>query len=207
MIPANLTHYIETEIIPRYEKFDKAHNLSHVQAVIEESLSLAKQYDVNESMAYTIAAYHDTGLCHDRATHHLISGEILKQDVTLRQWFNEIEIETMKEAVEDHRASTDHEPRSIYGKIVAEADRVIDPTITLRRTVQYGLKQNPAADEVWHYQRFHKHLMEKYAPGGYLKLWLPDSKNAERLKELQSIIADEVHLKSIFHRMFEEEKR
>ena len=35
MIPANLTHYIETEIIPRYEKFDKAHNLSHVQAVIE----------------------------------------------------------------------------------------------------------------------------------------------------------------------------
>ena len=41
-------------------------------------------------------------LCHDRATHHLISGEILKQDVTLRQWFNEIEIETMKEAVEDH---------------------------------------------------------------------------------------------------------
>ena len=207
MIPANLTHYIETEIIPRYEKFDKAHNLSHVQAVIEESLSLAKQYDVNESMAYTIAAYHDTGLCHDRATHHLISGEILKQDVTLRQWFNEIEIETMKEAVEDHRASTDHEPRSIYGKIVAEADRVIDPTITLRRTVQYGLKQNPAADEAWHYQRFHKHLMEKYAPGGYLKLWLPDSKNAERLKELQSIIADEVHLKSIFHRMFEEEKR
>ena len=134
MIPANLTHYIETEIIPRYEKFDKAHNLSHVQAVIKESLSLAKQYDVNESMAYTIAAYHDTGLCHDRATHHLISGEILKQDVTLRQWFNEIEIETMKEAVEDHRASTDHEPRSIYGKIVAEADRVIDPTITRRST-------------------------------------------------------------------------
>ena len=53
-----------------------------------------------------------------------------------------------KEAVvEDHRASTDHEPRSIYGKIVAEADRIIDPDITLRRTVQYGLKQNPAADK------------------------------------------------------------
>ena len=109
----------------------------------------------------------------------------------------------MREAVEDHRASSDHEPRSIYGKIVAEADRIIDTDTTLRRTVQYGLKQKPAADEAWHYQRFHKHLMEKYAPGGYLKLWLPDSKNAERLKELQSIIADEVRLKSIFHRMFE----
>ena len=206
MIPANLTHYIETEIIPRYEKFDKAHNLSHVQAVIEESLSLAKQYDVNESMAYTIAAYHDTGLCHDRATHHLISGEILKQDVTLRQWFNEIEIETMKEAVEDHRASTDHEPRSIYGKIVAEADRVIDPTITLRRTVQYGLKQQPEADKEWHYQRFHQHLMDKYVPGGYLKLWLPDSKNTERLKELQTIILNEELLKKTFNKLFSEEK-
>ena len=95
MIPATLTHYIETEIIPRYEHFDKAHSLSHVRTVIEESLALAKEYDVNESMAYTIAAYHDTGLCRDRATHHLVSGEILKQDTTLRQWFNEEEIETM----------------------------------------------------------------------------------------------------------------
>ena len=97
MIPATLTHYIETEIIPRYEHFDKAHSLSHVRTVIEESLALAKEYDVNESMAYTIAAYHDTGLCRDRATHHLVSGEILKQDTTLRQWFNEEEIETMRE--------------------------------------------------------------------------------------------------------------
>ena len=107
----------------------------------------------------------------------------------------------------DHRASTDHEPRSIYGKIVAEADRIIDPDITLRRTVQYGLKQNPTTDEEWHYLRFHKHLMEKYAPGGYLKLWFPNSKNAERLKELQTIIADETLLKSVFHRLYAEERR
>ena len=207
MIPATLTHYIETEIIPRHEHFDKAHNLAHVRTVIEESLALAKEYNVNESMAYTIAAYHDTGLCRDRATHHLISGEILKQDKMLCQWFSEEEIETMNEAVEDHRASTDHKPRSIYCKIVAEADRVIDPVITLRRTVQYGLKQKPEAEKEWHYQRFHQHLMEKYAPGGYLKLWFPKSKNAEKLKELQKIIADEVRLKSIFQQLFAEEKQ
>lgn len=205
MIPETLTHYIETEIIPRYEAFDKAHNLSHVQTVIEESLSLAQQHNVNESMAYTIAAYHDTGLCRDRATHHLISGEILKQDTALRQWFSEEEIETMKEAVEDHRASTDHEPRSIYGRIVAEADRAIDPVITLRRTIQYGLKQRPEANVEWHYERFHQHLMEKYAPGGYLKLWFQVSKNAERLKELQAIISDETLLKETFDKLFAEE--
>ena len=207
MIPTTLIHYIETEIIPRYELFDKAHNLSHVRTVIEESLSLATKYNVNESMAYTIAAYHDTGLCRDRATHHLISGTILKQDATLRQWFSEEEIDTMKEAVEDHRASADHEPRSIYGKIVAEADRVIDPVVTLRRTVQYGLKQKPEAGEEWHYQRFHQHLMEKYAPGGYLKLWFPESENAKRLKELQKIIADEKQLKNTFQQLFAEEKQ
>ena len=179
MIPQALIHYVETEIIPRYEHFDKAHNRSHVQTVIDESLALAE----------------------------LVSGEIIAADSNLLQWFDKEEMAIMREAVEDHRASSDHEPRSIYGKIVAEADRIIDTDITLRRTVQYGLKQNPAADEAWHYQRFHKHLMKKYAPSGYLKRWLPDSKNAERLKELQSIIADEVRLKSIFHRMFEEEKR
>ena len=181
MIPQNLIHYIETEIIPRYEHFDKAHDRSHVQTVIDESLALAKLYpQADKRLVYTIAAYHDTGLCRDRATHHLVSGEIIAADSNLLQWFGKEEMAIMREAVEDHRASSDHEPRSIYGKIVAEA---------------------------WHYQRFHKHLMEKYAPGGYLKLWLPDSKNAERLKELQSIITDEVRLKSIFHRMFEEEKR
>lgn len=72
MIPATLTLYIESEIIPRYKAFDKAHNLSHVRTVIEESLALAKEYNANESMAYAIAAYHDTGLCQDRATHHLV---------------------------------------------------------------------------------------------------------------------------------------
>ena len=172
MIPQTLIRYIETEIIPRYEHFDKAHNLSHVQTVIDESLALAKLYpQADERLVYTIAAYHDTGLCRDRATHHLVSGEIIAADANLLQWFDKAEIKIMREAV------------------------------------QYGLKQNPTADEAWHYQRFHKHLMEKYAPGGYLKLWFSDSKNAGRLKELQTIIADEIRLRSIFHQMFEEEKR
>ncbi len=49
--------------------------------------------------------------------------------------------------------------------------------------------------------------MDKYAPGGYLKLWFPNSKNAERLKELQKIIADEAQLKHIFQQLFVEEKQ
>lgn len=57
MIPQTLIRYIETEIIPRYEHFDKAHNLSHVQTVIDESLALAKLYpQADERLVYTIAA-------------------------------------------------------------------------------------------------------------------------------------------------------
>lgn len=206
MIPQALITYVETEIIPKYNKFDKAHNLSHVQTVIAESLYLAKQCpEADERLVYAIAAYHDTGLCEDRDTHHLVSGKILISDINLNQWFSNKELLLMKEAIEDHRASNKHEPRSIYGKIVAEADRIIDPQITLRRTVQYGLKQNPSNDIDWHYQRFHKHLMEKYAPGGYLKLWFANGKNAERLKELQETIMDKTKLRKIFQQIFTEE--
>ena len=135
-----LYDYIEEYIIPRYKAFDKAHNLDHVAHVIERSLKLASHYDVNTDMVYTIAAYHDVGLCEGRERHHIVSGEILSNDVMLSQWFTPQEIATMREAVEDHRASNGHEPRSLYGCIVAEADRLIDPDTTLRRTVQYGLK-------------------------------------------------------------------
>lgn len=206
MIPEDLQQYIETEIIPRYNNFDRGHNISHARTVIEESLTLAANYpDVNLSMAYTIAAYHDTGMCKDRKTHHLVSGEILVADKNLRKWFSEEEILIMKEAVEDHRASSNREPRSVYGKIVAEADRLINEDTVFRRAVQYGLKQNPSADIEWHYKRFNDHMEEKYAPGGYLKLWIPGSGNDTKLKELQSIIANKPELRKRFEKIFAEE--
>ena len=205
MIESALQEYIEQHIIPLYAAFDKAHNLSHVDAVIERSLVLARQYNAYADMAYTIAAYHDLGLCKGREFHHIVSGEILTADETLRQWFTPEQIDTMREAVEDHRASTDHAPRSIYGCIVAEADRQIDPDTTLRRTVQYGLKHLTTSDREEHYKRFCHHLQEKYAEGGYLRIWLPESDNAMRLQELRGIIADTVALRQLFDKIFDEE--
>ena len=119
-----LIHYIEQDILPRYDHFDAAHQRNHAEEVIERSLALAEHYEVNTDMVYAIAAYHDTGLCEGRDTHHLVSGRIIREDMKLRDWFDEDQIETMAQAAEDHRASSGHEPRSIYGKIVAEADRL-----------------------------------------------------------------------------------
>lgn len=205
-LPADLQRYIYEKIILQYANFDKAHQIDHVEYVIEESLKLALYYEVDSSMVYTIAAYHDLGLCEGRELHHIVSGKMLLADETLRRWFTDDQMQQMREAIEDHRASNTYAPRSIYGKIVAEADRMIDPEVTLRRTVQYGLSHYPEMNQEQQYERFCKHLADKYAEGGYLKLWIPQSQNAVRLAELRRLIEDEDELKEVFDRLYLEEK-
>lgn len=204
--PALVAH-IETQILPRYRHFDRAHSTDHVLQVIERSLTLAAPYGLSPAMVYTIAAYHDTGLAEGREEHHLAGGRILAADPALRRWFSGEEIATMREAVEDHRASSDHEPRSIYGRIVAEADRCIDPPTIIRRTVQYGLAHYPALTREEHYARCLDHLRHKYDEGGYLKLWIPESDNARRLEELRAMIRDTATLRRLFDTLFDEEQR
>lgn len=205
MVNEEIKKYVEEEIIPRYDNFDKAHGRSHVETVIRQSLELARKYDVNVDMVYVIAAYHDLGLSDGREYHHISSGKILLSDGALGKWFTAEELMIMSDAVEDHRASASHEPRTIYGMIVAEADRQIDIETILRRTVQYGMKNYPEYDKEEHYSRFMSHLMEKYAEGGYLKLWIPESDNAGRLEELRAVIKDEVLLRKMFERIYNEE--
>ncbi len=206
-IRRELRDYIEQQIIPRYRTFDRAHNLDHVRAVIDRSLTLAADCEVNAEMVYTIAAYHDTGLVNGREHHHLDAGRILEADPELRRWFPEEEIRTMREAVEDHRASSDHAPRSIYGRIVAEADRQIDPETVLRRTIQYSLAHYPELDREGHFARCTEHLRGKYAEGGYLRLWIVPSENARRLDELRRIINDAQLLRDRFDHLFDIEIR
>lgn len=200
-----LERYIEQEIIPRYEHFDRAHGTDHVRTVIAQSLALAAHYEVDTDMVYTVAAYHDTGLVNGRERHHIDAGRILAEDAELRRRFTEEQIGVMREAVEDHRASSDHTPRTIYGRIVAEADRVIDPATIIRRTVQYGLANYPALDREGHYARCLDHLQKKYAEGGYLRLWIAESDNARRLEELRTIIRDPQRLRKLFDETFDAE--
>ena len=202
MVNPEITAYIEQEILPRYDHFDAAHQRDHIDAVISRSLDLAKYYDVDTDMVYTIAAYHDTGICEGRDTHHIVSGRIIREDQKLRDWFTEDQIETMAQAAEDHRASSGSEPRSIYGKIVAEADRLIVPDIVIQRTIQYGLDHYPELDKEGQYQRFRQHLLEKYSDTGYLRLWLPESDNAKRLEELRVIIRDGSKTREAFEQLF-----
>ena len=199
-----LKEYIESEIIPRYDNFDGAHRRDHVRSVIGQSQELSRYYDVNPEILYAAAAYHDLGLCEGREKHHLVSGRIIREDKVLLNWFSVEEVEVIAEAAEDHRASNETPPRSIYGKIIAESDRLIDPETVIRRTVQYGFAHYPQMNREQMWERTLTHLQKKYGYGGYLKLWIPESSNSCRLEELRKIITDEKRLRSMFDRFYDE---
>lgn len=205
-LESSLVAYIEETVIPQYAGFDKAHREDHARSVVERALTMAlNMADVNVNMLYAAAACHDLGLSVCRETHHLESGRIIRADARLRQWFTSEEIETIAQAAEDHRASAKTPPRSLYGCLVAEADRMIVPETIIRRTIQFGLSHYPELEKEGHWERTLEHLHEKYAEGGYLKLLIKGSPNEEPLERLRAIIRDEKYLRTIFEKQFAEE--
>lgn len=219
-IPETLNEYLYEEIVPRYAEFDAAHRQNHALTVMDQAMKLLDGLsawlvdnpsadeiwtdDVNPSMLLTAAACHDLGLVNGRERHHLDSGAIIRADRRLREWFDEDQIETIAQAAEDHRASGKTPPRSLYGMLVAEADRVIDGDTIILRTLQYGYRNYPDLDTAGHLERAVSHLREKYGYGGYMRLWIPWSDNAVRLKALREVIADDAAVRQAVTRVLAE---
>ncbi len=203
-VSLDLMEFVEQNILPRYNDFDRAHRLFHANHVIKNSLALALSTGADINMCYVIAAYHDLGLEGPRAIHHITSGKILLADRRLRRWFSDEQLKIMKEAVEDHRASASHAPRSIYGKIVAEADRDLEPEHVFRRTIEYGLDHYPEKSKEEQWERFLDHMEHKYSSHGYIKLWLPNSPNEKFLKEIRELIVDRKALRETFDKLFKD---
>lgn len=203
----DLVEFVETNILPQYTQFDRAHNLEHVIRVIRNAMELVRTTGADINMVYVIAAYHDLGMSGPRAVHHLTGGKILAADARLKRWFSAEQIKIMKEAVEDHRASASHSPRSLYGKIIAEADRDIVPEVVFQRAIEFGLANYPELDDEQQWQRFAKHMDEKYSVNGYIRLWIPGSPNERRLNELRSIIAQPPLLRQHFDRLYKNTKQ
>ena len=202
-VDLTLMEFVEKQILPRYTAFGESHGLYHVTRVIKNSLELARMLGADINMTYTIAAYHDLGMEGPRAIHHITSGKILTADARLKKWFSPEQIKIMREAVEDHRASASHAPRSIYGKIVAEADRDIDIDTVFTRAIQYGIEHDPDKDKEWQFKRFDSHMEEKYSNNGYIKLWIPHSPNEKKLKKLRDIIVNKELLRQYFDKIYD----
>ena len=166
-VSAEIRDYIESKILPRYNELG-GHTDEHVRQVIERSLRFAEQApEINVDMAYVIAAYHDLGRLVDDETHNMESGKMLRADEFLREHFSAEEVETMAQAVEDHRASLGREPRSIYGKLVSSADRNSDKEGMLSRSYDYAKHLHPEMTDEQLMEEARVHLREKYSPDGY----------------------------------------
>ncbi|BCR35843.1 NUDIX domain-containing protein [Mariniplasma anaerobium] len=200
----NLVSYLYETILPIYKQFDKAHQNDHVHQVLKTSLEIASTImNIRLDLVYVIAFYHDIGNLYGRDFHHITGGKYLEEDDMINKYFAKSDIKIMKEAIEDHRASHEQEPRSIYGKIIAEADRDIIPEIIISRTVLFGLSHYPNISKEEHIKRSYDHLQEKYGRNGYLKLWLDSKKNVEGLKRLRDLLDDEIRIKQIIIKDYE----
>ncbi|MGE4319819.1 MAG: NUDIX domain-containing protein [Acholeplasmataceae bacterium] len=197
-ISLELMSYIEEHIIPRYKQFDKAHHVDHVFDVIFDSLKLSKTFDVNMNYIYTIAAFHDLGLKFGRETHHITGGDILKEDLFIQSFFKPEEISLMVDAIYDHRASHGVMPRTIYGKIIAEADRQMNAQNIIERTALYETSKHPDLSIDQQVDHCYEHMLEKYSDHGYLQLCLDIGKNAKELEKLRKMIRNETYIRLKF---------
>ena len=184
--------YVENEILPEYQKNEEAHGRSHIEYVIKRSFELVKenQLSVDENMVYLIAAYHDIGHHIDRKNHEKVSAEIMEKDQNLIQFFHPEQLQIIKEAIEDHRASAEEEPRSIYGKIVSSADRNSSIEQCFERTYSYGKKHTPEASDQELYERAYEVLKKKFGKDGYAKFFFKDETYEKFLKDIRELLED-----------------
>ena len=190
-ITPGLVHYIQTEILPQYAHNDKGHQLEHIHYVIRRSLLFMEQFeDMNADMVYTIAAYHDIAHHIDKDRHEVLSAKALQNDTNLRHFFTEEQLVLMQEAIEDHRASLEYQPRSSYGKIVSSADRSTDIDGFIRRTHAYTRKHFPEYSEEQSMERCYRHMKSKYGNGSYARSYVIDDDYTLFIQTIQKLLDD-----------------
>ncbi len=187
----DLEKYIEENIFPIYDKNEKAHGIEHIKYVIERSFEFAKEVpDVNLDIVYTVAAFHDIGHHINPKKHEIISADLMYKDENLKKFFTDDERKVIKEAIEDHRASSNHDPRSIYGKIVSTADRYNTVHSCMKSSYIYTKKNLPDLNEEEIFENCYLHLLNKFGNEGYAKFFFKDETYEAFLKEIQNLLED-----------------
>lgn len=187
----DLREFIEEKIFPEYQKNEPAHNLDHINYVIKRSLKFAQTVpDIDYDIVYTVAAYHDIGHHIDPENHEIESAKIMLRDKNLKPFFSREKLTIIKEAIEDHRASSDHEPRSIYGKIISTADRNNTVDSCLFRSYIYGKKWHPGYSDDELFLRAYEHLKSKFGENGYAKFFFKDEEYEKFLSEIRGLLSD-----------------
>lgn len=203
-VNSELISYIQTHIFPEYSKNDAGHSLEHINYVIERSLRFAKQFEgIDADMVYAVAAFHDIAHHIDKKNHEKLSAEVFYSDEKMKEFFSQEQREIIKEAIEDHRASLEGEPRSDYGKIISSADRSTDAEEFLRRTHAYTLRYFPEISEEEIVGRAYEHTMQKYGTKGYAKHYVWDEEYEKFREYINWILKD----KETFSKKYKEINR
>lgn len=205
-----LKEYIKNEIKSKYKNFDKGHNIAHFNFVTKNCVNYGKQLidkgeKVDLDIAYIVGVYHDIGITMGREGHALSSGKILRKDKMLKNFYSEEIIEMMAQAVEDHSSHLSYEPRNIYGKIVADADRNNTKYLVFSRPIKYGLKnEQKGMSKEWHINRVYNFVNSKFGRNGYVKyhLDIPDTKKEQN--EVWQLLDDEKKCKLYIEGLFDE---
>lgn len=189
-INIELKRYIEKNILPEYKLNDDGHNIEHIKFVLTRAFELAKQYEISYDMLYTAVCFHDIA-CHiNREEHEKLSAERLEADEILKNFFDKNQLQIMKEAIEDHRASANNIPRNIYGKILSSADRKISVEDYIKSSVGYCIKHEPDLNEDELIEKSYKFAIKKFGKSGYAvdKMFVKDEKYEDFLSEIQYLI-------------------
>ena len=185
---SNLVAYIEEKYFPIYKTFDKGHDLNHIEEVITRVFEIAKYVpDIDINIAYASAALHDIGIQVQRKNHAFYSGCIVSKDSGLNAFFDESEIQIIKEAVEDHSTSCGIEPRSIYGKIVCDADKDNDLERSLTRAYEFTLSYFPEYTQEQCLENVYEQLNFKFGNHGKVRFWIGTPEQYEFMNKMKNI--------------------
>ncbi len=188
MVKKELKEYIEQVIFPEYQKNDKAHNIEHIAYVLKRCQELSFDMSLDQNMLYTIAAYHDIGHHVDAKNHEKISAQIMREDQKLSEFFSQEELDIMKEAIEDHRASSKRKPRNIYGKVLSSADRSTSVEQIIARAYFVNQKYSFSETEEEQLEKIYEHINHKYGKNGYAKSYVKDRKYEDFLQEIRILL-------------------
>ena len=190
-INSDLKLYIEKNILPQYALNDGGHSAEHIEYVIRRSILFAEQFeDINMNMVYAVASYHDIAHHIDKKNHEKLSADVFYSDGEIKRFFTDGQRLIIKEAIEDHRASLQGEPRSDYGKIISSADRSTDADDFLRRTHAYTLRYFPGCNEAEILDRGYEHTSQKYGKEGYAKHYVRDEEYERFKAYIDLLISD-----------------
>lgn len=201
-INKDLENYIKNEILPQYEKNDSGHSLPHIDYVLKRCFKFSEQFEnIDFNMLFAIATFHDIAHHIDKKNHEKLSAEIFYNDEKMKDFFSEDERNLIKEAIEDHRASSDSSPRSDYGKIISSADRSTDIDDFLRRTHAYTLKHFTDCTKEEMLKRAYDHTEQKYGKSGYAKHYVKDEEYENFREEINLLLQDSEKFEAKYYKI------